>query len=133
MSKIIDYKGFIEKYFTITTIDGQIVPMKLNDVQSFYYDMIQKEYDKISPETIKRAETVLEGEVKDFDLYLRGECYGYRLFKDGDEEDACWGFLGEIGDIKEYIREYLPEQCAGLADQLELYWEDTDDYMGRIA
>ena len=44
MSKIIDYKGFIEKYFTITTIDGQIVPMKLNDVQSFYYDMIQKEY-----------------------------------------------------------------------------------------
>ena len=44
MSKIIDYKGFIEKYFTITTIDGQIVPMKLNDVQSFYYDLIQKEY-----------------------------------------------------------------------------------------
>lgn len=96
-------------------------------------DMIQKEYGKISPETVKCAETVLEGEVNDFDLYLRGECYGYRLFKDGDEEDACWGFLGEIDDIKEDIRGYLPEQCAGLADQLELYWEDAGDYMDRIA
>ncbi|MBQ6355029.1 hypothetical protein IJJ18_01235, partial [Candidatus Saccharibacteria bacterium] len=44
MSKIIDYKGFIEKYFTITTIDGQIVPMKLKDVQIYYYNLIQKEY-----------------------------------------------------------------------------------------
>ena len=96
-------------------------------------DMIQKEYGKISPETVKCAETVLEGEVNDFDLYLRGECYGFRLFKDGDEEDACWGFLGEIDDIKEDIRGYLPEQCAGLADQLELYWEDAGDYMDRIA
>lgn len=42
--KVIDYKGFIEKYFTITTIDGQVVPMKLNDVQNFYYDLILKEY-----------------------------------------------------------------------------------------
>lgn len=42
--KRIDYKGFIEKYFTITTIDGQIVPMKFNDVQNFYYNLILKEY-----------------------------------------------------------------------------------------
>lgn len=96
-------------------------------------DMIQKEYGKISPETVKCAETVLEGEVKDFDLYLHGECYGFRLFKDCDEEDACWGFLGKIDDIKEDIRGYLPEQCAGLADQMELYWEDAGDYMDRIA
>ena len=42
----IDYKGFIEEYFTITTIDGEIVPMKFNDVQNFYYDLILKEYGK---------------------------------------------------------------------------------------
>lgn len=46
MSKIIDYKGFIEKYFTITTINGEIVPMKLNNIQSYYYDMIIKDYGK---------------------------------------------------------------------------------------
>ncbi|MBQ8962477.1 MAG: hypothetical protein IJ089_13770 [Clostridia bacterium] len=96
-------------------------------------EMIQKEYGSINHETVKRAESVLEGEVHDYDLYLQGECYGYRLFKDGDEEDACWGFLGEIEDIKEDIRSYLPEQCERLADHLELYWEDADDYMDKIA
>lgn len=43
MSKI-DYKGFIEKYFTITTIDGQVVPMKLNNIQSYYYEVLLKDY-----------------------------------------------------------------------------------------
>lgn len=48
--KIIDYKGFIEKYFTITTIDGQIVPMILNDVQNYYYNLILKDYGrKLTP------------------------------------------------------------------------------------
>jgi len=46
MGKIVDYKGFIEKYFTITTTTGEVVPMKLNDVQSYYYDLILKEYGK---------------------------------------------------------------------------------------
>ena len=36
-------------------------------------------------------------------------------------------------DLKEDIRSYLPEQCAGLTDHLELYWEDADDYMDKIA
>lgn len=49
MTKI-DYKGFIEKYFTITTIDGEIVPMKLNNIQSYYYDLLLSEYgDKLAP------------------------------------------------------------------------------------
>ena len=50
MSKIIDYKGFIEKYFTITTISGEVVPMKFNNVQSYYYDLILRDYGKkLSP------------------------------------------------------------------------------------
>lgn len=48
--KIIDYKAFIEKYFTITTINGEIVPMKLNDVQTYYYDLLLENYGKkLSP------------------------------------------------------------------------------------
>lgn len=43
MAKI-DYKGFIEKYFTITTIDGKIVPMKLNNIQDYYYNILIKDY-----------------------------------------------------------------------------------------
>lgn len=49
MTKI-DYKGFIERYFTITTIDGRIVPMKLNNIQRYYYDLLTKEYgSKLAP------------------------------------------------------------------------------------
>lgn len=40
----IDYKGFIESYFTITTISGEVVPFVFNDIQSYYYDLLLKEY-----------------------------------------------------------------------------------------
>ena len=49
MTKI-DYKGFIEKYFTITTISGEIVPMKLNNIQDQYYSLLLKEYgEELAP------------------------------------------------------------------------------------
>ena len=38
---------------------------------------------------------VLQGEVKTFDQYLRGDVYGYVIEdKDGDVVDSCWGFYG---------------------------------------
>ena len=43
MTKI-NYRGFIEKYFTITTIDGEIVPMRLNNIQEYYYNILVKDY-----------------------------------------------------------------------------------------
>lgn len=46
----IDYKGFIEKYFTITTIKGEIVPMKLNNIQDYYYKILLGDYgDSLVP------------------------------------------------------------------------------------
>ena len=53
----IDYKGFIEEYFTITTINGEIVPMKFNDVQNYYYNLILKEY---GPELAPIRENILK-------------------------------------------------------------------------
>lgn len=40
----VDYKAFIEDNFTITTTNGEIVPFVFNDVQNYYYDLIQKDY-----------------------------------------------------------------------------------------
>jgi hypothetical protein len=40
----IDYRGFIEKYFTITTIAGETVPFRFNDIQNHYYDLLVAEY-----------------------------------------------------------------------------------------
>lgn len=92
-------------------------------------DSIQQEYGAVNAETVKTAEGVLEGEVKEYDLYLQGECYGYRLFKDGEEEDACWGFLGDIDDVQKALKDYIPKNCEGLIDRLELYWESASDYL----
>jgi len=50
----------------------------------------QKHYDE--------ALKVLEAEVEVYDLYLRGETYGYELVTETDgevtREDSCWGFYG---------------------------------------
>ena len=47
----------------------------------------------------ERCNVLLDGEVETYDKYLRGEVYGYRVFKvtDGVEEemDSCWGFYDE--------------------------------------
>lgn len=48
----------------------------------------KKHYDK--------ALEVLEGEIKEYNSYLSGECYGYIILDaNGEEIDSCWGFLGD--------------------------------------
>jgi hypothetical protein len=43
MSKI-DYKGFIQDNFTITTTEGEIVPFVFNDIQDYYYNLLLEDY-----------------------------------------------------------------------------------------
>lgn len=45
----------------------------------------------------KAVSRVLKAEVEDFDSYLRGEVYGYRVEDRDEEVDSCWGFLGPEG------------------------------------
>ena len=42
----IDYRGFIQDNFTITTTSGEIVPFIFNDIQNYYYDLLLKDYGK---------------------------------------------------------------------------------------
>lgn len=90
---------------------------------------IKEEYGAITPETIERSEQLLISEVKSYDDYLTGENYGFKLFKDGEETDSCWGFLGNIEDIKETIAGHLPDHCKTLVDDLEYLNEnETQSY-----
>lgn len=58
-------------------------------------------------------EEQLRNEVKEYDLYLTGQVYGYRLIaEDGVDVDSCWGFLGD---------EYVKQEAKGAA---ELYTAD---------
>ena len=43
----------------------------------------------------------VRNDVKHYDSYLRGECYGYIVDEDGPDEDSCWGYVGDIDYCKE--------------------------------
>ena len=62
---------------------------------------------------------MLDSEVAVYDSYLRGECYGYELYKNGELEDSCWGFLGPVEEAVQAIAEHLPDECRGMVDHLE--------------
>jgi hypothetical protein len=88
---------------------------------------IIKEYGDVSAESVKKAEKLLNAEVETYDLYLRGECYGFQLYCDGEEVDSCWGFLGHFDEAKDAIREYLPEDAVQLIESAE-YGDHDPEY-----
>lgn len=52
---------------------------------------------KVTKNYLERAETLLRGEVKDYDSYICGDVYGYVITdpaKNDDTEDSCWGYIG---------------------------------------
>lgn len=88
-------------------------------------DCIKKEYGKVTPETINKARTVMNGEVETYDYYLTGQCYGFQLFEGDVETDSCWGFLGAIRDIQNSIKDYMPQGFESIVENLQ-YTDDND-------
>jgi len=80
---------------------------------------IEKEYGSLTPESYEKAETLLKSEVECYDYYLSGQCYGFRLYENGEETDSCWGFLGSFSDMKtEIAAGSLPESHRDMVDHL---------------
>ena len=52
-----------------------------------------------------RVEKILRAEVKDFDTYLRGDIVGFRILKDGETIDSCYGFYS-IEEAKQEAESY---------------------------
>jgi hypothetical protein len=68
-------------------------------------------YTPITEENWKEvADYHMEGEVKTYDMYLRGEVYGYRLIKTTIEQETC-PHCGEV--IREYEEETEEDSCWG--------------------
>lgn len=58
----------------------------------------------------------LEAEIEEYDMWARGETYGYIIKNaEGDEKDACWGFLGD-----EYVKEAAKEAADCLPTEIQL-------------
>ena len=79
---------------------------------------------RLSPKHKKMCEDMVRGEVEEYDQFLRGDVYGYRVVKPvkcdscGNEEeevvDSCWGFFGSnpnengmMGNIDDEIVEQV--------------------------
>ena len=77
-------------------------------------EKIKEEYGDFSIASCDKAREVLLAEVKEYDLYLRGEVWGYKF---GD--DSCWGFIGDTLE-ETGLEDQIPEEAQ---DQLEEAWE----------
>lgn len=44
--------------------------------------------------------------------------YGFELYKDGELEDSCWGFIGSNEEAIKGIEDYLPDECSGMTGEL---------------
>jgi len=67
----------------------------------------------------KRVTDILNGEVENYDQYLRGDVYGFIIEdKEGNELDSCGGFYGD--DPKENgMLDYIAKEHHHLIDKLE--------------
>ena len=61
-------------------------------------EKILKEFGNknLSPKLKKLAKEIIEGATMDFDAYLTGNVYGFKVSdKSGNEIESCWGFFGD--------------------------------------
>lgn len=72
----------------------------------------------------KRVYASLKAEVGEYSQWATGNVYGYRVVdEDGEEQDSCWGFIGEDGDYGEYAME---EGVSAAVWCVEKYVADHD-------
>ena len=74
--------------------------------------------EELTPELIQQAKDLMVAEVAHYDLYLRNDCYGYILEKDGEHVDSCYGFMCGYDALRSEIEEYMPEECDGITETL---------------
>lgn len=78
-------------------------------------DKVKKDFGwkKLTADRRKQIETYLEGEVEAYDMFLRGEVFGFMIEVDEDADgyedlpdvdDSCWGFFGN-DSVKEILSE----------------------------
>jgi hypothetical protein len=79
---------------------------------------------RISPKVSEKALKVLEGEVETYDQYLRGDVYGYEVYKvktcelgheHEEEMDSCWGYYGKeccMEEAESIVKHYMKENVV---------------------
>lgn len=78
---------------------------------------ILKEYKRkrITDALRQKVVEVLQSEVKVYDQYISGDCWGYVIENDeGEQLDSCWGYFGQqdAAEAAEEAKKYLLTQEA---------------------
>jgi len=68
-------------------------------------DKVKNEYGvkRVTKKEIEKVTKVLLAELETYDLYMRGEVYGYTLINEnGEIEDSCFGYYGVESILDEF-------------------------------
>lgn len=70
-------------------------------IYAVHKDKAVKEFGDVSnPDNYERVMKCLEDEVEAWDLYYRGEVFGYEVCDENDAcVESCWGFYGEPEEV----------------------------------
>ena len=100
---------------------------------------IKETYGDTSAENMEKAKKLLLSEVETYDYYLSGQCYGFRLYEDGEETRTGWGYFGSFPEIvKEIAAEFLPESHQDMVENLKempdtrTYTLGYEDFVGEL-
>jgi hypothetical protein len=85
-------------------------------------EMIRKNYsvEVITEKTIADAISEMDAEINVLDDYVAGNTYGFQLYEGENEIDSCYGFIGDIDDVRKAIKEHIPKEYWRLADDAKV-------------
>lgn len=92
----------------------------------FGFYAVRKDNKEVQSMSVEEIKKVLLNEIKIFNDYLNGQCFGYEIQNwDGDVVDSCFGYIGEEAyqQMKEEAMDYCDEHPL---DVLELVLSDFD-------
>lgn len=85
----------------------------------------RKEYGikRITKSVVEKLEEIIDGEVEDFDVYVRGDIYGFSIFDDDDEvTDSCGGFYTSDTKVNG-MKDHVEEKHRHLLEKAEVCWD----------
>lgn len=78
-------------------------------------------------EAVQKA---MSAEIRIYDLYLTGDCYGWQYYEGFDECESCWGYYPDLGDV--FGSEILYEALSYLEGDSSEYKQFHGDYHENI-
>lgn len=92
-------------------------------------DDIAREYGAVTADTMEKARALLKNEVKAYDLYLTGKCYGYVVHHHiSGKEDSCCGFYDFANTIEEHC---VLSEARNAATSLDKEYEVNERLANR--